>query len=301
MGKTLAKAIKDFREKSNITQFELSQKLGISQGHLSRVEKGFDVPRQLQYAITNLIGFRADDLGTEPEVIQDSGWRFSSIAFPQEQSGDRIQINNSSFPDRFAILHCDAAGSDDYARLMAEKLAVAFETAVAATCQTNLTAEYLYLSINNAIRNTRGFWKGQQSGFIVVGDKSGKSLSVINAGMPSPYIYRSKEKKIEERSEVKCPPLGEYRETKIPADYLIELKDGDVFFSFSDGFIGQFNATSSQDLLLNFQSISKAQKSDAEGISAKILKIFEKDMKNKPVEDNFSFLMITKSEKLGKE
>lgn len=301
MGKTLAKAVRDFREKNSITQAELSLKLGISQGHLSRVEKGFDVPKQLQYAIANLIGYRADDLGTEPEVLQDSGWRFSNIAFPQEQSGDRVQINTSAFTDKFAILHCDAAGSDDYARLMAEKLAVAFETSIAATNQTNLTAEYLYVSINNAIRNTRGFWKGQQSAFIIVGTKSGKSLSIINAGMPTPYVYRAKDRKVDERTEVKCPPLGEYRDSKIPSGYSIELKEGDVFFSFSDGFIGQFNATSSQDLLLNFQSISKAQKSDAEGISAKILKIFEKDMKNKPVEDNFSFLMITKSERQDRE
>jgi transcriptional regulator with XRE-family HTH domain len=297
---SLAKALKKYRKDKKITQEDLARTLNISQTYLSRIEAGdenFRPSMNVLQAISRIILYpteervKADSKFGKVKFFTREKWAVASFGYPRH-SGDKVVASQKGQGDKIAFMHCDAAGSNKLAASTAQQLEIAFETVIAAVGEQYLNVEILYTALNEALRVTIEPYKGLPSAFFMVGRKNQFQLSVINAGMPAPYFYSRRSKSGSIKEIAKSPPIGSpQRGMSTPNIEVFTLEPGDVFFTFSDGFLEYFNDQMSRDLITTFSSISMALKGDVEGISSKLLQLLEKVTQSSFLDDA-SFLMI---------
>ena len=81
----LGKRIREYRKKYNMTQFQLAEKLGIDDKHLSRIELGKNMPQAV------IISKLAEVFNIEPKEL----FEFSHLAEPKTLQKELFNIINN--------------------------------------------------------------------------------------------------------------------------------------------------------------------------------------------------------------
>ena len=143
-------ALQKYRKDNNLTQKDLAKKLGITQAHISRVEKhGIDLSENLTARIASLTGDFGAGFNFNLKKFFDEEWNYASFVYGEKKSGDRTRINTKIFSTKTVCIHCDAPGHDPQAKQIADNLVIGFE-AVLSTINDDLlcTGEHIYNSLN---------------------------------------------------------------------------------------------------------------------------------------------------------
>lgn len=298
MSSKFGDSLRRYRESKGITQAEMADSLGISQGHLSKLEKGQIEPsRSLYLEVTRRTGGSLEAIELKAESTSlGADWSISCFVFPEPSSGDRICVSSKTFEDKFAVLHCDAAGTGAPATQMATYLEMGFHAVIEGSQQASYNTQYAYLTLDRMVKATRKHWRGNQSGFLLSALKSSSEIELLNCGMPEGYLFHAREKRISSIGTVKSAPIGDFKGKNIPEVERIRVDKGDILFLASDGFHEEFNRSSSQGVKAHFNSIAIALKSDIEGVSNKLLRNFSEYSRNAGINDDLSFVMISKAQ-----
>ena len=299
----LGKELITFRKAKGLTQHGLAQMLDVTQAHISRIESGSDkYSDTLNAKILSLIkaeewtrGSGEESYEFELKIISDYCWNYAYFVFGENASGDRVRINTKSLNERTAILHCDAEGHDSIAKRMADNLVIGFETAIASIAnELSSSPECIYKSLNDMYKSTKDFWRGAASSNIFLLNRQSNQIQIINAGMPDIWLIE-KGKSVTNISEIKWRPIGNSSKKYYPFSTNVEIKKGDIIFSYSDGFAEIFGERYTRSLKTHMESICRALKGDAESVGNKLLSILGDVLKSSTIEDNMSFLIISKT------
>ncbi|AGH96627.1 SpoIIE family protein phosphatase [Pseudobdellovibrio exovorus] len=292
----IGKAIRKFRLESNMSQMDIAKRLGISQAHVSRLEKGnFEVPPHLFVKIQRLLRLPIESHKFSLAIASESNWRISYFSYPEKSSGDKVRVNTKASQDKVWLLHCDAVGSDNFAIKDANYLEVSFDTVINSIPHIGLSPEAVYMAVNKTIRSSVELWRGEPSGNIVSLTKGSDRLDFINAGMPTPLCYDGKKTSVikVQSGNKPIPPIGQAANKESFTSKSICMKKEDVMFFFSDGFEELYKQISRVPLEILIETFCKIQKGDVEGIGSKILKTIEEQLAHKRIEDDFSFALVS--------
>ena len=256
----LKEKLKNFRKAQGLTQRDMAARLGVSQVHISRIEKGSSsISKSLETTIRSIIGWLGENLDIELELEADKDWNIASFVLAKDISGDRVLVNQKTFKSKIVLFHCDSSGHGLSAKYMSNYLAIGLES-VLSTIQNDLicTPELIYSNLNRMVKNTKNLWAGEPSCNILVFNRESKKIQTLNAGMPNIWRTKKGEKKIMEVEDEKWPPLGGARYNRWPFSKEITLEKGDALFSFSDGFIDEFKTHSTLSLEMYVSAISRS-------------------------------------------
>ena len=290
----LGQELKEYRKKKGLSQSDLAEKLDVSQVHVSRIEnRGGPVSARLYSKIAKLANLAPLEPSFKGSVFTDKTWRFCRFAYP-DLSGDYVSINSKSFQNKSVAVHSDSAGSDLTAAHDAELLQVAVESALAGNSELRVTPESVLVALNQTYRNTRNLWRAEPSINLFFMNKKADSVLFLGAGMPPVYVYRSAENSLTPVIARNWPPVGRLDKDEPPVSCQLVLAEGDMLFSFSDGFLEEFRRSGKDDLEVQLRAIAKAQRSDVEGVGAKLLRALQDRLRNRRLIDDISFLIVSR-------
>ena len=292
----LKQRLKSFRQATGLTQKALAKQLGVTQVHVSRIEKGTThISKNLEIKILSIIGGSDQYPDIKIELDTDDCWDIASFVLAQNRSGDRILIDKKSFRSRMVLFHCDSPGHDSNSKYMSNYLAVGLGGILGSIFNDLVcTPEFIYSGLDKMVRSTKNFWLGAPSCNIFVFNRENKKIQILNAGMPSIWLTRKGTKEVRNAEDKKWFPLGEKKRNQWPFSQEVILAKGDALFSLSDGLVDEFKEHSTIPLKKHISSISHSLKGDAESIGTKLLVILEKIIKTSTIKDDISFLVVSK-------
>lgn len=291
----IGEALLKFRTQNNLAQQDVAKRLGISQAHISRIEKGLiDTSPALASKIQKLTKLPIRDLQfNNLTSLEDLNWRYSYFFYPEKHCGDRVITDSSASPDRTWVLHCDSAGSDLTAAKDADLLVVAFESFLLALSGLGVGVDYCYSALNKSIRKTKDLWRDEPSANIALTHSAGNRIELINGGMPNPYLFKRDTEKV---SKIECtplPPLGASSLKVLPKPITLELSKEDVLLFFSDGFLELVKRYMREDFVALLETICRIQRGDVSGVGTKLLSTLEEKLTVPRIEDDISFLIMS--------
>ncbi len=140
--------------------------------------------------------------------------------------------------EKYAAAIGDATGHGVGAGLVVGMIKMALTNALQPTCQI-LPTKQLLKNLNIALKKSmpkRGM--GMGLGLAII-DVNNRKVELSFAGMPFPFLYHYKSKKLT-AFEMRCPPLGFF--DRIPVQTReVRVKDNDLLIFLSDGFEERMN------------------------------------------------------------
>lgn len=284
-----------YRVENGLSQSQLALKLGISQAHISRIEKGTsNIPASLAEKIQTLIKRPVQTHEFKLDYTEEGRWRIASFKYPQKVSGDKIYINTKSAADKLWLLHCDAVGSSLASNKDGELLISSFETVINSNPGFGVSAESVYVSMNRTIKNTKNMWKGEPSANIISLSRDSNRMDVICGGMPNPIFFENKATAGQRVSMPKdAALLGSMSVKDYPVAHVKFLKKDDFMFFASDGFEDFYKQISRLPLIELFISLGRVHKGDVEGMGEKFLRVISEFAGLQKSNDDMSFLLIS--------
>jgi len=140
--------------------------------------------------------------------------------------------------EKYAVAIGDATGHGVGAGLVVGMIKMALINALQPTCQM-LPTNQLMKNLNIALKRSmpkRGM--GMGLGLAII-DVNNKKVELGFAGMPFPFFYHYKSKKLT-AFEMRCPPLGFFEQIPVQTR-VIQAKDNDLLIFLSDGFEERMN------------------------------------------------------------
>ena len=261
--------------------------------HVSRLESGTNASEHLLTRIKRVLsGEDFSSKGYEFDVVEDShsNWEVSYVFHPTRVTGDRVFCNFEKNYDGY-LIHCDAVGSDSRASEDADHLITAFNTCIY-TLGDLSSVQAIYKSLNKTIKKNREIWRDKPSALLFRLHEGTNRIEFINAGMPKPLLLKGTGKILGEYNHKTWPPIGNLRkQEKYTVDFL-DLEPGDIFITFSDGFIANFNKFADVKLSKQIESLSRFQKGSTRSLLMRLMKNFGYNIQYQDLSDDISCLMI---------
>ncbi len=293
---TIAEALKDIRKRLRLSQKEIAKRLETTQVHISRLESGGRASEALRYKILKLF---EDEKADVPRYDFEKScfhkvykhWEIAYFSYPRKLSGDKIFYYAKNSWGKAHLLHCDAAGMGAPASRDTDYLFL-LSGLILNMLKDHARPDSIYTFLNKVIGQNKKMWQDSPSSFFITAYEKSDRLELICAGMPRPYVLRSKGNKLEVFNGSSWPPVGnKKKEERFEVD-ILTLEKKDTLITFSDGFLQNFNKFSDEKLDVQIPSLAKFKKENIYGLLLKLLKNFEDKLLCRELNDDVSCLMI---------
>ncbi len=315
--KDLAKILKDYRERNEISQIDMAKRLSFTQATISRIEAGKQLPRKAQIRkILDLVLANSELMKAQFEsnfeevgsfsnkivfnenyyAYHKSEWNCFMASRPHGSAtgGDVLLLRELKKHSQIGVLVGDSVGHGTSSAYMSFALEFAY-TAIASMLNPMLLNPELFdKAIATGIVKTAKNWRGEPSMIILQLDMEKAQLSLVNRGMPHPILMDGEKANFITEKRASAFSLQNISSAKLSFDQKFEPAQS--IFLYSDGLL---DLIPENNLLQTMQKLNKVFKGDSRAIGRNLIRQMEKNSADKQFDD-VSFTIISRAIKRKK-
>lgn len=304
--KELAKIVKEYREKTGLSQGELANKLAFTQATISRIESAKQLPRASQLEkLLQLMGTpmrppAKSDPTTDNLIFQENYSQFLKGEWNcfwvnrqfGQVGGDVVLVKELEKNQQIGVLIGDSVGHGHTSAYMSFALEFAYSTIASMMSSALLSPSFFERALGMGIAKTGSSWRGEPSIELIQLDLRTSTLSMINRGMPYPILLESD--KASHLTTHRAPAFSLEERTVSGGTLRQSLEPGQSVLFYTDGLL---DLVQESELTVTMQRLNRLFRGDARALGRNLIRSFQKNPQTKKVTDDVSFLIVSRTRK----